>query len=390
MVIISCLSRYLGTEGFGIYSFIFFYVGLFGILTDMGLNTILTRDMARDKAHEAIIFGNGILIRFVLTLLTLMLACAIILFTDHPESTVRLVWLFAFVLFLSFRMITFRQVYDVPFQVRLKMGRLTGVNVLNELLTLGLILWGIRIRASLSGIILIFVLANLPGFIMSIAFSGRLIRPLFKPSLKICSSLIFEAFPVGLSGIFMSAYAGLGGVMLSMAKGDVETGYYGLGYRLAASLWIIPFAIMTSMFPRMSAHAKSSSDKLKKLYKDLLKTMVIIAIPIGLLGSLFAHRIVLLVGGREFSPSATIFSILVWQVALYHLTILFFFTLNAIGKQHLNSLNTGLMLVTNIILNLILINRFGSLGASWALVLTEFQGALVGWYLVSREGRRAR
>lgn len=350
----------------------------------MGLNTILVREIVRDKIRESIILGNGILIRFVLTLSALILSCVIILFTRHPQSTIKLVWLFSLVLLFSFRMITFRQVYDVPFQVRLKMGRLTVINVLNELLTLGLILWGIKTGKSLFEIILIFVFANLPGFIAIMVLSGKVIRPIFKIDFKLCSSLLREAFPVGLSGIFMSAYAGLGGVMLYMMKGDVETGYYGLGYRLATSLWIVPFAIMTSIFPRMSEYARVSRDKLVQLYSHSLKLLTLIAVPIGLVGSLFAQNIVLLVGGREFLPSKIILCILIWQVVLYHFTTLTFFTLNAIGRQKFNSFNTGLMLIVNIILNLILINRFGSLGASWALVLTEAQGALVGCYLVMR------
>ena len=51
--IIILIARYLGTEGFGHFAFIFAFVGIFQLIVDMGVRNILIRDIAVDRAHFA-------------------------------------------------------------------------------------------------------------------------------------------------------------------------------------------------------------------------------------------------------------------------------------------------------------------------------------------------
>ena len=51
--IIVLIGRYLGTTGFGHFSFILAWVGIFQLLTDMGVRTVLIRDIAVDKENFA-------------------------------------------------------------------------------------------------------------------------------------------------------------------------------------------------------------------------------------------------------------------------------------------------------------------------------------------------
>ena len=43
------MARFLGVEGFGIISFAMAFTGIFGVITDFGLNTLTTRDVSRNK-----------------------------------------------------------------------------------------------------------------------------------------------------------------------------------------------------------------------------------------------------------------------------------------------------------------------------------------------------
>jgi len=53
LVVTIYLARYLGTAGFGKYSFVFAYLAFFNIITDLGLQTILVREMSREPTHAA-------------------------------------------------------------------------------------------------------------------------------------------------------------------------------------------------------------------------------------------------------------------------------------------------------------------------------------------------
>jgi O-antigen/teichoic acid export membrane protein len=51
LFVIIYLARYLGTGGFGKYSFVFAYLAFFNIITDLGLQQILVREMAREPSN---------------------------------------------------------------------------------------------------------------------------------------------------------------------------------------------------------------------------------------------------------------------------------------------------------------------------------------------------
>lgn len=382
IALLSYLTRYLGTEQFGSYSFVFFYVGLFGNLTDLGINTILVKDIARDRTMAGKILGNGILLRFILTLSATALAFVIICFLDYPMKTKILVYVFSLNLFFSFRMITFRQVYDVAFQVNLKMEYPASVNVLNEILSLGLIIWVIRSGGSLFYIILTGVAANIPGMLAIAWLSKRFIIPVFSMDFALWKRILLDALPIGLASGLIGISSAIGAVMLSKIKGDTQLGYYSLAYRLSTSLWILSFAYMTSLFPLMSSYYKTSKESLWRMFNQAFKNMALIALPIGIGGTIMAEPAIILISGKNFIHSVPALYILIWQTVLNIFTTLFFFTLNAIDKQKINILNSCIMLIFNSAVNFVLIQRSGYMGACWAFVLTEGLGIILGGWFV--------
>src|SRR5207249_2563873 len=57
-------------------------------------------------------------------------------------------------------------------------------------------------------------------------------------------------------------------------------------------------------------------------------------------------------------------------------------TLNAIDKQTVFALVAVVGLVINVGVNLVVIPRYGYLGASWAVVVTEAALVVVGWFVL--------
>ncbi|MFA7204482.1 MAG: oligosaccharide flippase family protein, partial [Candidatus Caldatribacteriota bacterium] len=44
------IARYLGAEGFGVFSFALAFTSIFGVLVDLGLNSLTVREIARSKS----------------------------------------------------------------------------------------------------------------------------------------------------------------------------------------------------------------------------------------------------------------------------------------------------------------------------------------------------
>ena len=56
-------ARYLGAEGFGILSFALAFTAIFAVFSDLGYNTLLIREVARDKSLTGKYLGNIALTR---------------------------------------------------------------------------------------------------------------------------------------------------------------------------------------------------------------------------------------------------------------------------------------------------------------------------------------
>ncbi|MCK4814134.1 oligosaccharide flippase family protein, partial [bacterium] len=117
LVVMIYLARYLGTDGFGEYSFVFAYLAFFGVITELGLQTILVRDMSRDPSNAPKLFGNAYIIKLIVTIFAVTLSIVLITLMSYPADTTTYVYIAAItLLFLSFS-----DLYATLFQANLKM-----------------------------------------------------------------------------------------------------------------------------------------------------------------------------------------------------------------------------------------------------------------------------
>src|SRR3990167_10087051 len=74
LVTISLMLRYLKQEGFGVYTTAINFLAVFGILADMGLYLIMTREISKDNADINAITSNAFTLRLVVSVACLALA----------------------------------------------------------------------------------------------------------------------------------------------------------------------------------------------------------------------------------------------------------------------------------------------------------------------------
>ena len=93
LAIVLLLTGHLSVAEFGRYNFVFFYVGMFSVLVEMGMSAILVREMARDRQRAGEILGTGVLIKVALAMLSFLAALLVL-----PAVTLdRKVWKLVFV-----------------------------------------------------------------------------------------------------------------------------------------------------------------------------------------------------------------------------------------------------------------------------------------------------
>jgi O-antigen/teichoic acid export membrane protein len=380
LFVIIYLARYLGTDGFGKYSLVFAYLAFFNIITDLGLQQILVREMARKPSTAPKLIGNAYVIRLLLTVFAVVLSIVIITLLPYPADTTLYVYIASFTLLF----ISFSDFYATIFQANLAMQYNVIAKLTFQFVSAGLILWIIFSHGTLAQVLIVLVFSEGIKTLLSYLFSRKFVRPNFAIDFGLWRYLLKECLPLALTSVIIILYFRIDVIMLSMMKGDDAVGIYSAAYRLCDPFSLIPYALMMSLFPLMSGYFKTSEDNLIKTYTLAFRYLVIIALPVAI-GTMFvADKVILLVYGAPFADSSTVLQILIWAVMFGMLQPVFSNILVAIDRQKLIMLSTAFCAAVNIVLNFILIPVMSYNGAAVATVATTIVFLVSIFYFVSK------
>jgi len=381
LVVIIYLARYLGTAEFGKYSFVFAYIAFFGVITDLGLQTILVREMSRDPSTAPSLIGNAYFIRLILTVFAVVLSMIVITFMSYPTDTTAYVYIAA----LSLLFISFSDFYATIFQANLKMEYREIAKLAFKIISAALIIWIIFSQGTLTQVMLVLLFSEMVKTLLSYLFLRKLVRPKFGIDFGLWRYLFKEALPIALAGVILIIYFRIDVVMLSMMQGDVPVGIYSAAYKISEPLSLIPIALLTSMFPIMSASFKTSKERLIRIYRLCVRYIFIIILPIAIGTTLLADKIIFFVYGAEFAGSATALKILIWALVFTSAGYVLTNLLVSIGKQKLYTWCMVLCAITNVTLNFILIPALSYNGAAIATVATNIVLLMASYYFVSKQ-----
>ena len=374
------LARYLGTAGFGKYSFVFAYLAFFSILTDLGLQQILVREMSRDASIAPKLIGNAYIIRLILTVLAVVSSIGLITLMSYPADITTCVYIAAFTLLF----ISFSDFYATIFQTNLRMEYNVFAKMAFKVLSAGLILWIIFSHGTLIDIMIALVFSESIKTLLNYSFSRKFVRPQFEIDFGLWKHLLKESLPLAMTSVFWVIYYELDKIMLSMMTDDTSVGIYSAAYKLCDPFLLIPSALMISLFPLMSISFKTSQDRLIKSYTLGVRYLSIVMLPIAIGITLLSPKIILLIYGTGFAYSATVLSILIWSVVFGTINSVLLTLLVSIDRQKLNTLSTGICAIANITLNFFLIPTLSYNGAAIATVATNVVLFGACFYFVSK------
>ena len=380
LIVTIYLARYLGTIGFGKYSFVFAYLAFFNIVTDLGLQQILVREMARDRSNAPKLIGNASIIRLILTLFAITLSVTIITLMPYPADTTSYIYIAAFTLVF----ISFSDFYTTIFEANLVMEYSVISKLIFKFLSAGLIFYLIFTGGTLTEIILVIVFSEMVKTMLCYCFSRKFVKPDFTIDINLWKHLFKESLPLALTGIILIIHFRIDVIMLSVMKGDAAVGLYSAAYNLSEPLGLISYALVISLFPIMSVSFKESRERLVKSYKLGLKYILIVMLPIAVGVVFIADRVILFVYNPEFAPSVVALQILVWAVVLSSINFIMLNLLVAIDRQILNTWAIGLGAAVNVFLNFILIPVMSFTGAAITTVVTNVLIFIACFYFVSR------
>ncbi len=380
-------ARHLGVEQYGVLSFAIAFTTMFGVLTDLGLGTIATREIARDHLGAQLQVDAALSMRLVASALVILLINGLAVLLGYPDATVRVVCICSIAVLTN----AVSTLYYAVFQGFERMGLVTlNRAVQTVVLVCGAALIARR-PASVGNYAVLYAAAGLVSAILAgISAMPRLVRPSLNLSVGRCWKALRASAPIGLATVFTMFYYWMGTTLLSKMSGNSAVGNYSAAFRLATGLVFVGLAFSGAVYPLFSRLFVTDSDRLARVLERSTKYMIWVTLPAAAFGTLFARPVVFLLYGGEYQGAWAVLRVVVWWGAFASLNSLFSNYLVSVRRARFVTFQTGLSLAVNLVLALLLIPAFGATGAAVSLAASEMVGLACLLTLLLRSPVRVR
>lgn len=356
------VARYLGPEGYGQLSFAGSYVMLFSAIALFGLESIVVRELVIHADERDAILGTSCMIRLFAGIASYLIALTI-LFVLRPDDRLILIMV---ALLGSSLVLQALDVADLWFQSQIAsyfsvISRFSAFFV-SSVVKISMVLAGASITSiTIATASEIFFAAIALG--ISYRLSGAKIGR-WRWSSEWFQKLLSGSVPMVFSGIVLMVYLRIDQVMLGALASEAEVGFYAAAVRISEVWYFVPTAIVSSVFPGLIKLREIDetlfNQKLQRLYNLMAFLGYAVAIPV----TFVSPWLVKLLFGVAYQPSSQLLAVLIWAGLFANLTVVRNAHFIAIERGRALLWCTTLGASFNVLLNLILIPRYGAMGAA--------------------------
>jgi PST family polysaccharide transporter len=359
------LTRYLGPEIFGQYSFVLAIAGIFILFNRGGSEIVSLSYLQKSPDQEGQIFGSILAWR----LLCWVGGLIILIGSSYFLSGDKYIYILIIYLSLLFGLAdTLDNFFQIIYQNKYYVISRTFTEGLAMVIKIYLVMNNYELKFFIYTIALqniIYAIIIITAYKVS---QGKL--PKISFSLIWLKKIAKDSIPMFLAGFIMTFYMRIDQIMISHLMNDEALGYFAPSTQI-----VLAFMSLTTIFTQpMQVKLLEINKRDKNEYHNALSYYIGIitklSYAIAIITCLTAWFLVPLAFGSEFSPTISIIMVQIWacvfgfQGAIRDREIVTQF------KTSYTLLGAVLGTITNIIMNFILIPKYGAIGASIATIFS--------------------
>ena len=374
-VFISALiARYLGAEQYGIVNYVISTVTLFTTFSVLGMETLTINDLINKPKEKNAIIGTCFTIRLIGGIVLIILSQITLYFLSDGDKKIQVLGIIigTCMLFKSFEVIE----YYIQSIQNMKISAV--IRFISSMVI------------AIYKLVVVFLDLGMIGFAFSYLVDAVIVAILFyiwyknkykekwKFSKEYAKQMLKKCWYLALAGLMSTLYMKIDQVMLgTMLTDKTQNGIYSAAVRVAELWYFVPLAIVTAFQPVIMDAKKTDEEKFLNLQQKLYDIVAIIGVVAAIGISLFSKIIVFILYGNEYMGAASILLISVWAGL--------FATLGSARSPWLISENLQKYTIVyisggaiiNIILNAILIPKYGGYGAAVATLITQMSSVII-------------
>ncbi len=375
-------ARVLGAAEYGLFSYALGLAGFFTIFADVGINSILTREVAQNPEKESNYFATALSIKITLIVGTILLILFVApYFSKIDDAIILLPFVAILTLFDNLREFTlsfFRAKEKMEIEAIVNVATnvaitLFGFFILSYIATAQAMTITYALSAGTGALFAIILLRNQYKKVFS-HFDSSLLKPIIQTALPIAV--------LGLFGVFM---LNIDMVMLGWWRTAEEIGFYSAAQKIVQVLYTLPSIIAAAIFPTIARFVGQKNDKGASLIMSTATVgALFLAIPLTIGGIVLSKSIILFLYGSSYLPATLVFQILVTTTLFIFPGTLFGNFVLAYNKQKKFAKYVALASIGNVIFNALLIPRFGIAGAATATIIVQSLYNAGAWLMVKK------
>jgi O-antigen/teichoic acid export membrane protein len=388
-VYIALIYRFIAQEVEGYYIIACNWGSILVIHLHPGMVYILIREIAVNRDRTSELLGDGLIISGFLFIVVMALACVgamLLVYVKGDPSVVGLgIVAIAFALGLTY----VRGIFSAGFVAHEKLIYSAILLVFHAMVTLA-VLWFIC-REPYTLLHIFIAIAAISVVTNSLAWAlGCLV--LGTPSLRwrreSLRYLMRESIPLGVAEAVRINYMRAGNIALWLFHQYTLVSSFGIPYQITEQLKVIPGSIRPAIFPAMCRLAGGNKRGFEWLYNFLMRLLVIIALPLGLM-LMAAAGLILTVVTKDPTPEAiTALRVLSLIIIISFPSLVVRNIFIALGKQKLDTVISSAALAMLVVLLIISVPANKVFGAVASIFIAEMFLFAMGIFYVYRLGFR--
>lgn len=370
-------ARYLGPSNFGIINYVAAYVSFFSSIASLGLTVIVIKEISSNNYNHNEIVWTAIGMRIIAGILSTIGVISLIYITHSNDSTMHII---AFLESISILFSSF-EVFNYYFQAKLLAK---WVSIANFFGYIGMSLYRIYLLLTGKDIVWFAFATSLDTILLvifSFVFYTR--QEGFKPHFnkELSKTMFKQSYHYMIAGLMIIMYSRIDQVMIGSMLNQAAVGYYSATLKISGLFSLISSALIHSLSPILYEEARRDRQSFLRRLKQSYSIIFWLNAIFSIIVSIFAKWIIVLLYGNEFIAGISALRIVVWYYGISEMASLNqIYLANDNKNKYINKFCFA-GVVIDIVLNMMLIPKYGINGAAIATLITQVIVQIIMPYL---------
>ena len=368
------VARYLGPSQFGELAYVISFLAFFQVVSRLEADGFVIRDIAQEPNRAPVILGTVLRLRLFVALSSWVIA-VLLMFVLHPEDH-RLILLTAIVgATMAFQP---SDTIDLWFQSQTQSKRTVVAKLVSYLFSNGIKIALLLLKAPLVAFAAIICLEGAAlALSLVVAYHRFPTDGRWRGTVIQAKSLLHQCWPFIVSSLLATTYLRIDQILIKEMLGERELGIFAAALPFSQVWSVLPTTLLVTLWPFVARKKQQGEAPYQEVLVIIFRIFAIVALVAASVTALASPWIIELMYGAQYRPAALILSVHVFVNLFVFQSIAQSLWVVNNNVRRVTMICTFLAALISILANLLLIGKFGIIGAAYSIVLTECVSAVL-------------